>query len=108
MNLGLVAIIITLLIIVGAVATRRCVECMIAGSMVAAVFLYGTGFLTGWSESLQNMLADNVWVMLVCLLFGGLISLLQYWFSSNMKETPHELAIITGDMLSGGLSMKSK
>ena len=39
---------------------------------------------------------------------GGLISLLQYWFSSNMKETPHELAIITGDMLSGGLSMKSK
>ena len=39
---------------------------------------------------------------------GGLISLLQYWFSSNMKETPYELAIITGDMLSGGLSMKSK
>lgn len=39
---------------------------------------------------------------------GGLISLLQYWFSSNMKESPHELAIITGDMLSGGLSMKSK
>ena len=39
---------------------------------------------------------------------GGLISLLQYWFSSGMKETPHELSIITGDMLSGGLSMKSK
>ena len=49
---------------------------MIAGSMVAAIFLYGTGFLTGWSESLQNMLAENVWVMLVCLLFGGLIGLL--------------------------------
>lgn len=76
LNLGLVAIIITLFIIVGAVVTRRCVECMIAGSMVAAVFVYGTGFLTGWSESLQNMLADNVWVMLVCLLFGGLIGLL--------------------------------
>lgn len=76
MNLGLVAIIITLLIIVGAVVTRRCVECMIAGSMVAAVFLYGKGFLTGWSQSLQDMLAENVWVMLVCLLFGGLISLL--------------------------------
>lgn len=76
LNLGLVAIIITLLIIVGAVVTRRCVECMIAGSMVAAVFLYGKGFLTGWSQSLQDMLAENVWVMLVCLLFGGLISLL--------------------------------
>ena len=75
-NLGLVAIIITLVIIVFAVITKRCVECMIAGSMICAVFLYGTGFLSGWAQSLQDMLADNVWVMLVCLLFGGLISLL--------------------------------
>lgn len=75
-NLGLVAIIITFFIIIGAVLTRRCVECMIVGSMVAAVFVDGAGFLTAWSESLQNMLAENVWVMLVCLLFGGLISLL--------------------------------
>ncbi|MGN0161026.1 MAG: Na+/H+ antiporter NhaC family protein [Lachnospiraceae bacterium] len=76
LNLALVAIIITLFIIIGAVATRRCVECMIVGSMVAAIFVGGTGFLTLWSESLQNQLAENVWVMLVCLLFGGLISLL--------------------------------
>ena len=76
MNLGLVAIFITLFIIVGAVVTRRCVECMIAGSMIAAVFLFGTDFMTGWCQSLQDQLADNVWVMLVCLLFGGLISLL--------------------------------
>lgn len=76
LNLGLVAIFITLFIIIGAVATRRCVECMIVGSMVAAVFVSGAGFLTTWSESLQNQLAENVWVMLVCLLFGGLISLL--------------------------------
>lgn len=76
MNLGLIAVLITLLIIVGAVVTRRCVEVMIAGSLLAAVFLFGKGFLTGWSESLQNMLSENVWVMLVCLLFGGLIGLL--------------------------------
>lgn len=76
LNLGLVAIFITLFIIIGAVATRRCVECMIVGSMVAAIFVSGSGFLTTWSESLQNQLAENVWVMLVCLLFGGLISLL--------------------------------
>ena len=76
LNLALVAIIITLFIIIGAIVTRRCVECMIVGSMVAAIFVSGTGFLTTWSESLQNQLAENVWVMLVCLLFGGLISLL--------------------------------
>ena len=67
LNLGLVAIFITLFIIIGAVATRRCVECMIVGSMVAAIFLSGTGFRNTWSESLQKMLAENVWVRLVCL-----------------------------------------
>ena len=66
LNLGLVAIIITLLIIGGAVVTRRCVEFMIAGSMIAAIFLYGKGFLAGWGQSLQDMLAENVWV---CLLY---------------------------------------
>ena len=76
MNSGLVAIIITLCIIIAAVITKRCVECMVAGSLVACIYVYGSGFLTGWSESLQNMLAENVWVMLVCLLFGGLIALL--------------------------------
>ena len=76
LNLGLVAIFITLFIIIGAVVTRRCVECMIVGSMVAAIFVSGSGFLTTWSDSLQNQLAETVWVMLVCLLFGGLVSLL--------------------------------
>ncbi|MCC6093793.1 MAG: hypothetical protein LIV24_02015, partial [Eubacterium sp.] len=76
MSQGLIAILITLFIIVGAVATKRCVEFMIAGSMICAVVLYGTGFLSGWAKSLQSMLSENVWVMLVCLLFGGLIGLL--------------------------------
>lgn len=76
MNSGLVAIIITLFIIIAAVITKRCVECMIVGSLLAAIYIYGKGFLTAWSESLQNMLSENVWVMLVCLLFGGLIALL--------------------------------
>lgn len=75
-NLGLVAILITLGIIVGSVITKRCLEFMFAGSMVAAVFLFKSGFLAGWAQSLQDQLSENVWVMLVCLLFGGLIGLL--------------------------------
>ena len=74
-NLGLVAILITLGIIVGSVITKRCLEFMFAGSMVAAVFLFKSGFLAGWAQSLQDQLSENVWVMLVCLLFGGLIGL---------------------------------
>lgn len=76
MNLGLAAIIITLCIIIGAVWTKRCLEFMIAGSIAAAIFVYHGGFLAGWGQSLQDMLSKNVWVMLVCLLFGGLIGLL--------------------------------
>ena len=38
MEQGLIAIIITILIIVSAVKTKKCVECMTAGSLVAAVF----------------------------------------------------------------------
>ena len=75
-NLGLVAVIITVIIIIGAVITKQCLACMIVGSILASVFAFGKGFLSGWTDALQNMLADNVWVMLVCLLFGGLIRLL--------------------------------
>ncbi|MGN1023874.1 MAG: Na+/H+ antiporter NhaC family protein [Lachnospiraceae bacterium] len=76
MNLGLCAVIITLCIIVGAIITKRCIEFMVAGSLACAVLLYGKDFLSGWGTSLQDMLSENVWVMLVCLLFGGLIGLL--------------------------------
>ncbi|MEE8885366.1 MAG: Na+/H+ antiporter NhaC family protein [Eubacteriales bacterium] len=76
-NLGLVAIFITLGIIIGSIITHRCVEFMILGSLVCAIFLSGTGFLDTWCTSLQDQLSENVWVFLVCLLFGGLIGLLK-------------------------------
>lgn len=44
MNTGLIAIFILLIIIVGAIATRRCVEFLIGGSLLAAIFMYGKGF----------------------------------------------------------------
>lgn len=74
MESGLIAILITLGIIISAIKTRRCVECMLVGSFVAAVFAYGKNFLFEWCTSLQDMLADNVWVFLVCFLFGALIA----------------------------------
>ena len=74
MESGLIAILIILAIIIGAIKTRRCVECMLVGSFVASVFAYGKDFLSQWCISLQEMLADNVWVFLVCLLFGALIA----------------------------------
>lgn len=76
MDQGLIAIIITLAIIIGAIKTRRCIECMLIGSFVAGAFAFKGEVLHKWCEILQQMLADNAWVFLVCLLFGALISLL--------------------------------
>ncbi len=73
MESGLIAIIITLCIIISAIKTRRCMECMLLGSLIAAFFTYGKDFLTEWCNILQKVMADEIWVFLVCLLFGALI-----------------------------------
>lgn len=36
---------------------------------------------------------------------GGCLSLLQLWFANDMQKTPKQLALLTGEILSGGLSM---
>lgn len=77
MEKGLIAIIIILFIIVGAMLTRRCVEFMIVGSMAAAAFLYGKDFMAEWCVLLQEVVSENAWIILVCGLFGSLIALLQ-------------------------------
>lgn len=51
-NLGLVAVIITVIIIIGAVITKQCLACMIVGSILASVFAFGKGFLSGWTDAL--------------------------------------------------------
>lgn len=77
MSNGLIAVIIILIVIVGAITTRRCVEFLIGGSLLAALVLYGKDFLVQWCSLLQEVLAENVWIVLVCGLFGSLIALLQ-------------------------------
>lgn len=102
MNTGLIAIFILLVIIVGAIATRRCVEFLIGGSLVAAIFMYRKDFLPQWCTLIQDVLAENVWIVLVCGLFGSLIALLQAllvsrnWFRSSVipREKPFLLLLL--------------
>lgn len=77
MSNGMIAIFIILIILVGAVWTRRCTEFLLLGSLLGAIVLYGKDFLTEWCMILQNSVADNAWLWLVCGLFGSLIALLQ-------------------------------
>lgn len=77
MSTGLIAILLIAIIIVGAVTTKRCAEFIIGGSFAAALVMYGKGFMGQWCVLVQTVLADNVWIVLVCGLFGSLIALLQ-------------------------------
>lgn len=76
MSNGLIAIIIVLAIIAGAIITRRCTECLLAGSLVGTIVLYGKDFAVEWCNLLQQVVADNAWLWLVCGLFGSLVALL--------------------------------
>lgn len=77
MNTGLIAIFIILFIIVGAISTKKCVEFLIAGSLLATLVMYKGSFITQWCTLIQTALADNVWIIIICGLFGSLIALLQ-------------------------------
>lgn len=79
MSNGMLAILIILVIIVGAIWTRRCTEFLLLGSVLGAIVLYGKNFIGEWLNIVQEVVGDpdNVWLWLVCGLFGSLIALLQ-------------------------------
>ena len=77
-DLGAIALVPTLGVFVLAVATRRPIESLIAGSLVGLVILHGTGFIDGFAETSVRVMtdADVAWVILVCGFMGGLIGVL--------------------------------
>ena len=76
MNTGLVALIIVLLVIAGAIITKRCTECLLLGSVLGALFLYKQNFMMEWVQVLQDVVGENAWLWLICGLFGSLVAVL--------------------------------
>lgn len=79
MSTGLMAVFIVVIVIVGAVTTRRCTEFLFFGTILGAIVLYGTNMPMKYVEVLEDVVGnpDNVWLWLVCGLFGSLIALLE-------------------------------
>ena len=46
MSYGLIAVIIVIGIVIGAIATKKCEPFLIAGSIIGALFLYKQNFIT--------------------------------------------------------------
>lgn len=79
MSTGLIAVFIIIVVIVGAIVTRRCTEFLFLGSILGALVLYGKDMPMEYVGILESVVGneDNVWLWLVCGLFGSLIALLQ-------------------------------
>lgn len=74
---GLIAVGIVTVIIIGAIVTRRCLEFLLLGSFLGAIALYGINALPEWCQILEDSIADNAWLWMICGLFGSLVSLFQ-------------------------------
>ncbi len=76
MSLGLIAVVIVIMIVVGSIVTKKCEPFLIGGSIIGAVFLYRQDFLAKWVTVLEDVMSNEAYLILVCGLFGSLIALL--------------------------------
>lgn len=76
MELGALSVIPVLIAIVGSLITRRPFEFLLLGSLTGCLIMYGWDFVGEWVGLLQTTIEGNVWIILICGLFGSLIALL--------------------------------
>ena len=103
MNLGMIAVFLVIIIVIGSILTRKCEPFLIGGSIAGAVFLYRQNFLPQWVTILENVMSSEAYLILVCGLFGSIIALLtaskgNYGFSklvSRLCNTERKTLITT-------------
>lgn len=76
MDYGLIAVLIVLVIVIGAITTKKCEAFLIGGSLVGALVLWKGEFLTKWVSTLEEVISAEAYVILICGLFGSLVALL--------------------------------
>lgn len=76
MSYGLIATLIVLVIVIGAITTKKCEAFLIAGSMAGALVLWKADFLSQWVATLESVMSAEAYVILICGLFGSLVALL--------------------------------
>jgi len=78
MEYGIVSLLPTALVLALAIKTRRTLESVIAGAMLAFLIMDGMGFVATLAEVSLTVLRDEdiAWIILVCALYGVFIALL--------------------------------
>ena len=78
MDYGILTLLPIAIVLVLALATKRTLEPLIAGTLTAYIIICGWDFPTGWMDAFFDVASnrDHQWVFMVCALFGSLITLL--------------------------------
>jgi Na+/H+ antiporter NhaC len=78
MDYGFITLLPTILVLGLALWSRRTLESVLVGALVAFLIMEGFGFLDAMAQAtLATLMTEDVaWVMLVCGLYGGFIALL--------------------------------
>lgn len=78
MEYGIFTLIPIIVVVVLALVTKRTLEPLIAGSLVAYIITEGLHFPSAWADAFFTVASNREyqWVFMVCALFGSLIALL--------------------------------
>ena len=78
MDYGILTLLPIAIVLVLALATKRTLEPLIAGTLTAYLIICGWNFPAGWMDAFFDVASnrDHQWVFMVCALFGSLITLL--------------------------------
>lgn len=74
---GIISIIPVIVLIAVALITKRTFESLLVATLLAMIIGYKGAWFTAFVEQLQVITADNVWVLLVVGLLGGLVGVLE-------------------------------
>ena len=92
MDYGILTLMPIVVVIILALLTKRTLEPLIAGTVVAYIIISGWSFPTAWMGAFFEVASnrDHQWVFMVCALFGSLGGIPWYaWlFQISWKTVP--------------------
>ena len=79
MEYGILSLLPVAVVIVLVFFTKRTAVSLLAGTIVGAVMLYGTGFAKPWLDVVYGVMGSDLWIwlVLVCGFFGSLVALFE-------------------------------
>ncbi len=111
MEYGIISCLPIAILIIGVIITKKMPEMLLLSSLVGAIIIYGTGFLSGYVEMLYMALSNEAYQLIFFILigFGGMIKVFEksgalLGFSnilSKYANTPKKSLVLT--WLLGGI-----